>query len=147
MGFFPSAEWVEELRAPPPVNRMSMPVQQPPQAVMAPQHHQVPPQHHGSMAALPGGSGGLPGHHSMNLSQPSLGQMPGQQPGPSQIPAQPTRRRCRAIFEMAALNQNELALREGDILFIESEADGWYFGTNTRGERGMFPGSFVILEN
>lgn len=54
-------------------------------------------------------------------------------------------RRCKAIFQMDKQSPNELALKEGDIIVIESEADGWYLGTNTRGERGIFPASFVML--
>ena len=54
-------------------------------------------------------------------------------------------RRCKAIFQMDKQSPNELALKEGDIIVIESEADGWYLGTNGRGERGIFPASFVML--
>lgn len=76
--------------------------------------------------------------------QPPQQQIPQQQPPPQAV--QPSFRRCKALFPMEPQNPNELALQTGDIIMIEKEADGWYLGTNTRGQRGIFPASFVVLE-
>jgi hypothetical protein len=46
---------------------------------------------------------------------------------------------------MEALNAHELHLTQGEILSIESEMDGWYYGTNAKGQQGMFPTTFVEL--
>merc|ERR1712137_999104 len=124
-GFFPSVEWVEEIAGAPPgktgppgVNRDAK--QEPlPTAYQALAQPQYQP----------------------HVQQPIVHQ---QQPAPP--PAASSMRRCKALFPMDPQGPNELRLQVGDIILIEKEADGWYLGTNTRGERGIFPASFVVLE-
>ena len=144
MGFFPSVEWVEEIPAPsdntggaPPINRtsknMSSSYVQPPQQHQPPQQYQQPQQ----------------SQQPQQYQQPQQHQAPQQYQQPpqqSQPPPQSNFRRCKALFPMEPQNPNELALQAGDIIVIEKEADGWYLGTNSRGQRGIFPASFVILE-
>ena len=54
-------------------------------------------------------------------------------------------RTVQALYRMDAVNEGELSLQEGEVLTVQSEADGWYFGTNQNGQRGMFPASFVEM--
>lgn len=49
------------------------------------------------------------------------------------------------MYDLAATNPNELNLKSGEILFIESEADGWYYGSTEGGQKGIFPASFVEI--
>lgn len=51
----------------------------------------------------------------------------------------------QALYQMDAQSPHELTISQGEILTIESEVDGWYYGTNMRGQQGMFPISFVEL--
>lgn len=124
MGFFPSVDWVEEIQntpnVPPPVNRASKQIQTPYQSPVV-QHQQVPIQQ------------STPMHNQQNYNTPPIN-------------SGPITRRCKALFPMQAQNANELTLAVGDIIQIEKEADGWYLGVNSRGQRGIFPASFVVLE-
>jgi len=150
MGFFPSTDWVEEVTTPSPV------VQQTPSApTPLPTPQQTYQNPYASVQVMNPNPVAYPPQQTLTASVPQYPSFPPQQqasPAPvvqqqAAPPPIPNRgRRGKAIFEMAAMSANELSLKEGDILFIESEADGWYFGSNTRGERGMFPSSFVVLD-
>lgn len=58
-------------------------------------------------------------------------------------------RRCRALYDCSADNEDELSFREGEIILIineRTEDDNWMEGMvegTTR--RGMFPVSFVHM--
>ncbi|NP_001088275.1 sorting nexin 18 S homeolog [Xenopus laevis] len=53
--------------------------------------------------------------------------------------------RARAIYDFRAENPGEVSLRESEVLSLCSEQDieGWLEGVNSRGERGLFPASYV----
>jgi len=48
-----------------------------------------------------------------------------------------------ALYDYEAEDDTELTVKEGEILHVISETDGWYFGTNAQGKKGNFPSNFV----
>ncbi|KAM9331375.1 sorting nexin-18 isoform 1-T1 [Gastrophryne carolinensis] len=53
--------------------------------------------------------------------------------------------RARALYDFRAENPGEVSLRESEVLslFSEQDIEGWLEGVNSRGERGLFPASYV----
>jgi len=51
----------------------------------------------------------------------------------------------QALYDYEAEDETELTIKEGEILHVISETDGWYFGTNAQGKEGNFPSNFVEL--
>jgi len=51
----------------------------------------------------------------------------------------------KALYSYEAEDETELSIKEGEILHVVSETDGWYFGTNSQGKEGNFPSNFVEL--
>lgn len=53
--------------------------------------------------------------------------------------------RARALYDFRSENPGEISLREHEVLSLCSEQDieGWLEGINSRGERGLFPASYV----
>jgi len=50
----------------------------------------------------------------------------------------------RALYDYDAEDDTELTIKEGDILHVISETDGWYYGTRkTDNKQGNFPSNFV----
>ena len=51
----------------------------------------------------------------------------------------------RALYTYVPQNEDELELREGDIVYVMEKCDdGWYVGTSQRTkEFGTFPGNYV----
>lgn len=49
----------------------------------------------------------------------------------------------KALYDYEAEDETELTIKEGEILHVISETDGWYFGTNSQGKEGNFPSNFV----
>jgi len=49
----------------------------------------------------------------------------------------------QALYDYEAEDETELTIKEGEILHVISETDGWYFGTNAQGQEGNFPSNFV----
>jgi len=49
----------------------------------------------------------------------------------------------QALYDYEAEDETELTIKEGEILHVISETDGWYFGTNAQGKEGNFPSNFV----
>jgi RNA 3'-terminal phosphate cyclase len=49
----------------------------------------------------------------------------------------------KAQFEFEAENPDELPFKEGEELTVVSESEGWYYGYNAAGKRGMFPANYV----
>ncbi len=62
-------------------------------------------------------------------------------PEPSALSA----RLCVALFDYEAQDEEELTIVEGEILTVESEDSGWYFGKNHRGDFGRWPSNFCEL--
>jgi len=59
-------------------------------------------------------------------------------------------RRCRALYDCEADNEDELTFEEGDIIVIiaeETEDDNWMEGVlvSDPDRRGLFPASFVHM--
>ncbi|PAA71479.1 hypothetical protein BOX15_Mlig003955g1, partial [Macrostomum lignano] len=51
---------------------------------------------------------------------------------------------ARALFDYPATGDDELSLREGDVVSVlEKCADGWWLGEDSSGNRGIFPGSYA----
>ena len=158
MGFFPSVDWVEEITNPVPAP-VSQQYQAPPAQHQPIQHQPVQqqPAQHQPIQHQPVQHQSVqhqPVQHQPIQHQPAQNQQRQGNPNGSvhsqshPPPGQPQDglRRCKALFPMDAQNATELTLRVGDIISIEKEADGWFLGTNTRGERGIFPASFVVVE-
>ncbi|XP_051923177.1 sorting nexin-18a [Hippocampus zosterae] len=55
--------------------------------------------------------------------------------------------RARAIYDFNSENPGEVSVRENEIVTLYSEQDieGWLEGTNSKGERGLFPASYVEI--
>jgi uncharacterized protein YgiM (DUF1202 family) len=49
----------------------------------------------------------------------------------------------QALYDYEAEDETELTIKEGEILHVISETDGWYFGTSAQGKEGNFPSNFV----
>jgi len=49
----------------------------------------------------------------------------------------------QALYDYEAEDESELTIKEGEILHVISETDGWYYGTNAQGQEGNFPSNFV----
>eukprot|EP00026_Physarum_polycephalum_P007209 Phypoly_transcript_07266.p1 GENE.Phypoly_transcript_07266~~Phypoly_transcript_07266.p1 ORF type:complete len:474 (+),score=109.19 Phypoly_transcript_07266:75-1496(+) len=61
--------------------------------------------------------------------------------GPKEEPK--TASKCKVLYDYNADSDSELTIKEGDVLTIESEDEGWYFGSNSKGETGRFPSNYV----
>ena len=48
-----------------------------------------------------------------------------------------------ALYPYDAEDETELTIREGEILHVYTETDGWYFGRNSAGEEGNFPSNYM----
>lgn len=58
--------------------------------------------------------------------------------------------RARALYDFNSENPGEISVKENEIVTLYSEQDieGWLEGSNSRGERGLLPASYVeILRN
>ncbi|XP_057687712.1 sorting nexin-18a [Corythoichthys intestinalis] len=55
--------------------------------------------------------------------------------------------RARAIYDFNSENPGEVSVRENEIVTLHSEKDieGWLEGTNSKGERGLVPASYVEI--
>nr|XP_056704817.1 sorting nexin-18 [Euleptes europaea] len=55
--------------------------------------------------------------------------------------------RARALYDFRPENPGEISLREHEVLSLcsEQEIEGWLEGVNSRGDRGLFPASYVQL--
>ncbi|XP_066471897.1 sorting nexin-18 [Tiliqua scincoides] len=53
--------------------------------------------------------------------------------------------RARALYDFRSENPGEISLREHEVLSLcsEQEIEGWLEGVNSRGDRGLFPASYV----
>lgn len=63
------------------------------------------------------------------------------------LPPKPSREYARVVFPYAALNSDELELKEGDVVIVlskECEDKGWWKG-ELNGKIGVFPDNFVEL--
>uniref|UniRef100_A0A4W3K8A1 Sorting nexin 18b n=1 Tax=Callorhinchus milii TaxID=7868 RepID=A0A4W3K8A1_CALMI len=54
---------------------------------------------------------------------------------------------ARALYDFQSENVGEVSVRENEVLTVYSEHDieGWLEGVNSRGERGLFPASYVQI--
>uniref|UniRef100_A0AAQ4RHE3 Sorting nexin n=1 Tax=Gasterosteus aculeatus aculeatus TaxID=481459 RepID=A0AAQ4RHE3_GASAC len=58
--------------------------------------------------------------------------------------------KARALYDFNSENPGEVSVRENEVLtlYSEQDIDGWFEGVNGRGERGLFPASYVeVLRN
>jgi len=51
----------------------------------------------------------------------------------------------RVLYDYEAEDETELTIKEGEILHVISQTDGWYFGSNSQGQEGNFPSNFVEI--
>uniref|UniRef100_A0A3Q3GHB7 Sorting nexin n=1 Tax=Labrus bergylta TaxID=56723 RepID=A0A3Q3GHB7_9LABR len=53
--------------------------------------------------------------------------------------------RARALYDFNSENPGEVSVRENEVLtlYSEQDIDGWFEGVNSKGERGLFPASYV----
>jgi hypothetical protein len=59
------------------------------------------------------------------------------------VPKEGQTMRCKVLYDYDAEDETELTIKEGEILEIQGEEDGWYYGTNTSGAGGNFPSNYV----
>ncbi|CAG0900909.1 unnamed protein product [Darwinula stevensoni] len=73
----------------------------------------------------------------------SYGQEPGRPTMHVEVNSEPVP--YRALYDYLPVNEDELELREGDVVYVlEKCDDGWYVGTSQRtGLFGTFPGNYV----
>lgn len=50
---------------------------------------------------------------------------------------------CKVLYDYKADSDSELTIKEGEVLTVESEDEGWFFGFNSKGESGRFPSNYV----
>merc|ERR1712063_62664 len=62
------------------------------------------------------------------------------------IAADDGKKRCVVKFEFIASSADELTIKVGETVTIDTEASGWYSGTNSRGESGLFPANYVEVQ-
>lgn len=65
--------------------------------------------------------------------------------GAAAAPAAPAARKCRVQYQFNAQSPDELSIQPGEIITIDGENEGWYTGSNARGQSGMFPANYVEL--
>ncbi|XP_060611720.2 sorting nexin-33 [Anolis sagrei] len=55
--------------------------------------------------------------------------------------------KARALYDFQSENKEEISIRENEelVIFNENSLDGWLQGTNSRGETGLFPASYVAV--
>lgn len=55
--------------------------------------------------------------------------------------------RARALYDFSSENPGEVSVKENEIVTLYSEKDieGWLEGVNSKGERGLFPASYVEI--
>jgi len=49
----------------------------------------------------------------------------------------------QALYNYEAEDETELTIKEGEVLHVLTETDGWYYGKNSQGQLGNFPSNFV----
>ncbi|XP_060710197.1 sorbin and SH3 domain-containing protein 1 isoform X26 [Hemiscyllium ocellatum] len=87
-----------------------------------------------------------PGSYSSNRSSTSSPQQPrGQQQGTSPERKLAATALFQALYSYVPQNEDELELREGDIVDVMEKCDdGWFVGTSRRSKQfGTFPGNYV----
>ena len=52
---------------------------------------------------------------------------------------------CRALYDYTAENEYELSIYQGDIITIDRDEEGWFCGTNQRGQYGRYPSNYVQI--
>ncbi|XP_067828830.1 sorbin and SH3 domain-containing protein 1 isoform X5 [Heptranchias perlo] len=92
----------------------------------------------------------VPAHHSLRgpdltESEKSYVQPQGQQRGTSHERTHTTTTLFQALYSYIPQNEDELELREGDIVDVMEKCDdGWFVGTSRRSKQfGTFPGNYV----
>ncbi|XP_029920924.1 sorting nexin-18-like [Myripristis murdjan] len=55
--------------------------------------------------------------------------------------------KARVLYDFTSENPGEISIREDEVvtLYSEEELEGWLEGENSRGEAGLFPGSYVEI--
>jgi len=54
---------------------------------------------------------------------------------------------CRCLYDYEATDEDELSMKEGEKMTIDSEDNGWYFVHNQSGKYGRVPSNYVDLMN
>uniref|UniRef100_A0A3Q0S6F5 Sorting nexin n=7 Tax=Heroini TaxID=318529 RepID=A0A3Q0S6F5_AMPCI len=55
--------------------------------------------------------------------------------------------KAKALYTFLSENKEEISIQENEelVIFDENSVDGWFQGENSRGERGLFPASYVEI--
>ncbi|KAI9546536.1 hypothetical protein NQZ68_026757 [Dissostichus eleginoides] len=53
--------------------------------------------------------------------------------------------KAKALYTFQSENKEEISIQENEelVIFDENSVDGWFQGENSRGEKGLFPASYV----
>ncbi|EGC35502.1 hypothetical protein DICPUDRAFT_92017 [Dictyostelium purpureum] len=62
---------------------------------------------------------------------------------PNQKKVDVTGSKCKVLYDYHPDCEGELDIQEGEILTIEYEDEGWYFGSNSKGVAGKYPSNYV----
>ncbi|XP_063238105.1 SH3 domain-containing kinase-binding protein 1-like [Bacillus rossius redtenbacheri] len=85
------------------------------------------------------------GDVSASMSSPDSSQLLDHDAEAPSLPPKPVKETCRVLFPYAACNEDELTLKEGDVVVLLSRDvpdQGWWKG-ELRGKVGLFPDNFV----
>ena len=94
----------------------------------------------GGVAAGIGGYGGPPPPPG---GRPRPPPPPGAPPGPPAPPPAPKGVRMRALGDYTASDARMISFSAGEVMIKEKEEGGWFYGSNSRGQQGFFPASYV----
>ena len=64
-------------------------------------------------------------------------------PPPGRPPPPPNGVQMRALTDYAASDPRMISFATGELMIKEKEEAGWFFGSNSTGQRGYFPASYV----
>jgi len=105
-----------------------------------------PATHYVSMPSQPQQqyAGAPPPPHSPMGAGAASGARPPPPPGPPPRPQLPPgASRMRALTNYEATDARMLSFSAGEMMVKEREEAGWYYGSNSRGDQGYFPASYV----
>ncbi|XP_071954653.1 SH3 domain-containing kinase-binding protein 1-like isoform X2 [Antedon mediterranea] len=85
----------------------------------------------------------IPDNHAVPLKPEKIVEDP---PKPAPAKSEPIKEKAKVVYDYQPENEDELALKEGDIVTIldkDSEDNGWWYG-ECHGKKGVFPDNFVV---
>ncbi|KAK4232229.1 hypothetical protein QBC38DRAFT_463483 [Podospora fimiseda] len=124
-------------------NNQSLPT---PASIPAASNNPTPPTSTLNNLSLNSSSSHPPSYSQTTAVPPSL---PNRNPAPSTVPTKPILAHARAVYKYAATDARDCSFERDDrIAVYEYMNADWWMGRNTRtGQEGIFPKSYVTIEN